>query len=106
MAANHATSGHTTSAHAIPTIRLLTGLTPAISSPGIGALNAGRAHDAQARDVLADVDIDADQDERPNQDGDQKLEDGLEAVEVVEVVLYGGHDDANDQVERPVSAAS
>jgi hypothetical protein len=50
--------------------------------------------------VLADVDIDTDEDERPNQDGDQKLEHGLEALEVVEVVLEGRHDDANDQVER------
>jgi hypothetical protein len=49
---------------------------------------------------LADVDIDPEQDERPNQDGDQKLEDRLEAVKVVEVVLDGRHDDSNDHVER------
>jgi hypothetical protein len=53
----------------------------------------------EARPLLAQVDVDPEEHEGPDDDGDHCLADCSQRVEVIEVVVDRGHDDSDDQVD-------
>src|ERR671936_132880 len=72
-----------------------------IRSPAIPAAECSRK-----RRLEVHMQVDADEEERPEHDREERGDDPLYGLDVLEVVLVGGDDDADDEVDQAEKAGA